>query len=471
MDLNSVKANKAAAAEFMEAEITSVIKEFGKRGPGSEGEKKACEYMADTLRDLGCDDVKVEPFELHPAAFMGWIYITVTLILAAFGLFFVPHFAGRIVSVVLIVVGMVIMIGEFVMYRKVVDKIYPKKVSHNVTAVKKPTGEVRRRVFFNGHPDAACEWTFNYLGGGVLFGGHVIFSIIGVLYLLGVTIASFFVEGILITQLALGTLCFVPAWLLMYIMWNEGQIVDGANDNLTGCYMGIAVLKALKDAGIELEHTEIGVLISGAEEAGLRGAKAWAAAHKDDYKDVPTYIIAYDTIRESKYLQVNKRDLNASVKADEDISRRFKAAADSLGVNCLEGSVPFLRRDGLRGVQSGRLPRGRHHRHGPQSQELLPHPLRQLRQSRQGMSCGLLRGVRAGARRLRERGQVIFREKTSRPVRGGFFLSFCGCFDKTARITTKQGELPRKAEDRVGTGRTPARSNAAIKGGYCLSGA
>ena len=161
MNLNSVKANKAAAAEFMEAEITSVIKEFGKRGPGSEGEKKACEYMADTLRDLGCDDVKVEPFELHPAAFMGWIYITVTLILAAFGLFFVPHFAGRIVSVVLIVVGMAIMIGEFVMYRKVVDKIYPKKVSHNVTAVKKPTGEVRRRVFFNGHPDAACEWTFN----------------------------------------------------------------------------------------------------------------------------------------------------------------------------------------------------------------------------------------------------------------------------------------------------------------------
>lgn len=353
MDLNSVKANKAAAAEFMEAEITSVIKEFGKRGPGSEGEKKACEYMADTLRDLGCDDVKVEPFELHPAAFMGWIYITVTLILAAFGLFFVPHFAGRIVSVVLIVVGMAIMIGEFVMYRKVVDKIYPKKVSHNVTAVKKPTGEVRRRVFFNGHPDAACEWTFNYLGGGVLFGGHVIFSIIGVLYLLGVTIASFFVEGILITQLALGTLCFVPAWLLMYIMWNEGQIVDGANDNLTGCYMGIAVLKALKDAGIELEHTEIGVLISGAEEAGLRGAKAWVAAHKDDYKDVPTYIIAYDTIRESKYLQVNKRDLNASVKADEDISRRFKAAADSLGVNCLEGSVPFGATDSAAFNQGG----------------------------------------------------------------------------------------------------------------------
>ncbi len=353
MDLKRVLDSKADAADFMESEIATVIQQFGKRDPGSKGEAKACEYMAQQLHDLGCDDVKVEPFELHPAAFMGWIYITVTLMLAAFALFFVPHIAGRIISVVLVVIGMSIMICEFVMYRQLVDNLFPKKISHNVTATKKPTGEIKQRVFFNGHPDSACEWTFNYLGGGVLFGGHVVYSIIGVVYFLGVTIASFFVEGQIITQLALGTLCVVPAWILMYFMWNEGQVVDGANDNLTGCYMGIAILKALKDAKIQLKHTEIGVIISGSEEAGLRGAKAWTKAHKNDYKDVPTYIVAYDTIRESKFLQVNRRDLNGFVKADEEISDRFKNAADEIGVLCLNGSVPFGSTDSTAFNQGG----------------------------------------------------------------------------------------------------------------------
>ena len=354
MNLNAIKNKKAEAAEYMGEEITSVIAECGKRDPGSEGEKAACERMAQQLSDYGCDDVKVESFELHPAAFMGWIYITVTLVLVAFGLFFVPHFAAQIVSVVLIAVGAAIMFGEFIMYRRTVDKLYPKKVSHNVTATKKPAGEVKCRIFYNGHPDAACEWTFNYLGGGVLFGAHVVIGILGMLYLLGVLIASFFVDDAdLVLRLGLGTLTFVPSWLLYYVLWNEKRVVDGANDNLTGCYMGIAVLKALQDEGIELEHTEVGVIISGSEEAGLRGAKAWCEAHKDDYKDVPTYIVSYDTIHEGKFLQVNERDLNATVKADEEISRRFKAAADKLGITCHTGNVPFGATDSAAFNQGG----------------------------------------------------------------------------------------------------------------------
>ncbi len=354
MNLNSVKNAKAAAADFMETEIKTVITRFGKRGPGMDGEKKACEYMADQLKDYGCDDVKVEPFDLHPAAFMGWIYITVSLVLAAFVLFFVPHIAARIVALVLVAVGAVVMLGEFIMYRKVVDKIYPKMTSCNVTAVKKPTGEVKQRIFYNGHPDAACEWTFNYLGGGVLFGAHVVFGIIGLVYLFAILIASFFLDDAdLVLRLGLGTLVFVPSWILYYVLWNEKRIVDGANDNLTGCYMGIAILKALKEQGIELENTEVGVIISGSEEAGLRGAKEWAKAHKNDYNDVPTFIIAYDTIHEGKFLQVNQKDLNATVKADAEISRRFKEAADKLGITCNVGNVPFGATDSAAFNQGG----------------------------------------------------------------------------------------------------------------------
>lgn len=48
-------------------------------------------------------------------------------------------------------------------------------------------------------------------------------------------------------------LVFVPFLIGLYWMWNENRVVDGANDNLSGCYMGIAILKALKEEGIEFE--------------------------------------------------------------------------------------------------------------------------------------------------------------------------------------------------------------------------
>ena len=116
----------------------------------------------------------------------------------------------------------------------------------------------------------------------------------------------------------------------LYWMWNKHRIVDGANDNLSGCYMGISILKELQDAGIELENTEIGVILSGSEEAGLRGAKAWCEQHQGEFDDVPTFIFSYDTIHDPKYLMTNYRDLNGTVKADKDVSDLFMERPKSL---------------------------------------------------------------------------------------------------------------------------------------------
>ena len=106
--------------------------------------------------------------------------------------------------------------------------------------------------------------------------------------------------------------------------------------------MGIAVMKALQDAGITFENTEIGVVLTGSEEAGLRGSKAWCEAHKGEYQDVPTFFFSYDTIHDPKYLMTNYRDLNGTVKADKDVSDLFMEAAQELNVHCIKGWVPPL---------------------------------------------------------------------------------------------------------------------------------
>ena len=342
MDLSKIIAKKDWAAKYMVDEITHICKDMPKRSPGSEGEKQACEYMADVLKnECGCEKVSVESFKENPGSFYGWIYITITCCFLAFLTYFlnIPW-----LSIILIVFGLALAVLQFGMYFKTVDKLFPEKTGHNVTAIKKCSGETKRRIVFNGHPDAAWEWPVNYHLRGAAFEAHAIICALGAVYV--IIISALKIAGntdpAMLTKLGLGTIAFFPFWVGLYFMWNKKRIVDGANDNLSGCYMGIAILKALKDEGIELENTEIGVVLTGSEEAGLRGAKAWCEAHKGEFDDVPTFIYSYDTIHDPKYLMTNYRDLNATVKADKDVSDLFMECAKDLGIKCSKGMVPPL---------------------------------------------------------------------------------------------------------------------------------
>ena len=89
MDFKKIIEQKDSAAKYIIDEITHIIKTCGKRDPGSEGEKKSCEYMADVLKnECGCEDVKIESYKVNPRAFYGWIYFTCTFVLLSVVLFF-----------------------------------------------------------------------------------------------------------------------------------------------------------------------------------------------------------------------------------------------------------------------------------------------------------------------------------------------------------------------------------------------
>ena len=342
MDLRKIIDKKDEAAQFMIDEITHICTKFEKRGPGSYGEQQACEYMADQLKELGCDTTYVDEFKENPGSFFGWIYITITCcFLALASYFFMP-----VLSIVFIAVGLTLCVLQFGLYKKTVDKLFKEKIGHNAAGFKKPTGEVKRRIIFNGHPDGAWEWPFKYMFTYLGFDIHMIVCFIGAFYTVGIAIANLagaFAENPeLGTKLGLGGLVFAPFWFGLYFMWNRNKIVDGANDNLSGCYIGIAILKALKDEGIELENTEIGVVLTGSEEAGLRGAKAWCEAHAHEFNDVPTFVYSYDTITQPEYMQANYRDLNSTVKVDKDVSDLYVEACEELGIKCGKGVVPPL---------------------------------------------------------------------------------------------------------------------------------
>ena len=340
MNLKNIIDNKDKYAQYMVDEITHICTKLPKRGPGSEGEKLSCEYMGEEMKKLGCDRVSVEGFKENPDSFYGWIYFTISccfLALASF--FFMP-----VLSIVFIAIGLTLCILQFGLYKKTVDKLFKEETGHNVAGFKKPTGEVKRRIIFNGHPDGAWEWPFKYKFTYLGFDIHMMVCFAGAFYTLAIAILKLagVLEGDLATKLGLIGLVFAPFWFGLYFMWNKKRVVDGANDNLSGCYIGMAILKALHDEGIEFENTEIGVVCTGSEGAGLRGAKAWAAAHADEMKDVPTFVFSYDTIAQNEQLMVNYRDLNATVKTDKEVGDLFFEACEELGIPCKKGFVPPL---------------------------------------------------------------------------------------------------------------------------------
>ena len=327
------------AIDFVLREITHICHDMKKRAPGSEGEREAAAYMAESLeKDCGCKDVRIETFQEHPASFYSYFYFSATFdTLCAVSFFIRPW-----LSILFGGLALILFLFHFVLYRKPIDPFFPEKESVNVTAVKKCSGEIRQRVFLNGHMDAAWEFPLNYHFGGVVFEIPGIMATVGVFFYITLSIFALCGAGSWTRLAGLCGILFVPFFLLLTITYNPKRVVDGANDNLSGCYIGIAILREMERRGICLAHTEVGVILTGSEEAGLRGAKAWARAHKNDFKDVPTYIISFDTIHDPKQLAVNTRDLNSTVQSDPELCDLFLQAAAEAGVPCKKGIVPLF---------------------------------------------------------------------------------------------------------------------------------
>ena len=288
--------------------------------------------------DCGCKDVKIERFSEHPASFYSYFFFSATFDCLCAAFFFLQPWLSMLFGLI----AYAIFISHFVLYKKPLDPLFPERESINVTAVRPCSGEVKRRIFLNGHTDAAWEFPLNYLFGGIVFEIPGAAAVFGVLYYIMLSVCVICGAGAWTLTAGLCGLVFVPFFVLVAFTYNPKRIVDGANDNLSGCYMGISVLREMERLGVTLEQTEVGVILTGSEEAGLRGAKAWVKAHSDEYKDVPTYIVSYDTIHDPQQLMVNLRDLNGTVKSDPELGKMFLDAAEKAGVPCKKGVVPLL---------------------------------------------------------------------------------------------------------------------------------
>jgi len=321
--------------------IAYVCKNFKNRSPGSESEKKAQEYFAKELANYA-DEVKSETFTLHPKGFMGFIPIVSVLMIISVVLFFVQKYVRNpvfpYISAVLTLISIAMFLFEFLFYREFIDFLFPKAESVNVYAVRKVKNEPKRRIIFGGHADAAHEWTYSLhgqiktllpvMGGGILstFGLMFVFLI----YIIKGTPDLNAGAWNVISWLSLVTIVFYIA-LMFFINWRV--IVDGANDNLSACFVSIGILREMAKNDFRYDDTEVGVIITGSEEAGLRGALAFGKKHAKELNEIETIIIPLETLRETKHLAIYALDQTGTVRNDKKVGELLRRAGKNVGID------------------------------------------------------------------------------------------------------------------------------------------
>ena len=143
------------------------------------------------------------------------------------------------------------------------------------------------------------------------------------------------------------------ASVIFFVNWK--LVVDGANDDLTGVFTSMAVLLYLKNNNISFENTEVIAVSMGAEEEGLRGSKAFAELHGDEYKNdgVETVFVALDTLRDYEFMGVVTKDMTATVKLDKSACALMKKASENAGVNVNFTTTPLGSTDAAAMQQGG----------------------------------------------------------------------------------------------------------------------
>jgi hypothetical protein len=328
--------------DYMYDLIERVMKEIGPRESCSDAEKECGRLFASEIAPA-CEKVETEKFTCRPRAFMGFFPYLVLLYLAGLVLYFFLPAA----SVVLAGIGILVLFLEVVRYKELIDPLFGKREGENIAGFIRPSGQVARRVYVSGHFDAAYEFNI-WLWFKSLSPAVMVTALVSVVLLLGFGLARAIVqptgtpEGTVWWVFGIILLALSP-FVLMFFFFHTGKVVPGAMDDMAAVAVVAGLGKYLAEAESKGEFypqsTEVVLLGLSSEEAGLRGAKRYVAAHLDD--PVPSSGIFLDGIYDEQFFSVFTRELWPGSKLDEGLVSLVEEAADANGFEVKRAMLPL----------------------------------------------------------------------------------------------------------------------------------
>lgn len=339
---------------------------IGPRLPGSEGETKYAEYMAEQMEKIGVK-AHTDKFFVAPRSaigglpYAGWVGVALSVL---------AYIALQVTSLWILmgcvaIVAILWLVSCCFLYAKWSDMFFRRRISRNVYGSVEPEdGKVDYNIILSGHLDTC--WTWNHsenmykyrnskpivgilaMYGKVGFGAVCFFAMafisifMGVVYgaeACGATWATTFIAskafGIINTIMYF--LPLVTAIGSMFVaVWNDSHDENaspGAMDNATGCALAFEVLKYFKENPDKLpKGCRITALNVGSEEAGLRGSMDFANEHKNDDICRNAWNINIDSVADEDFFEVVIKDDWQNCRFDTDLEKMFKETFKELNI-------------------------------------------------------------------------------------------------------------------------------------------
>jgi len=277
------------------ATIFSKLSEWPSRGAGTEDEMMAREMLTTELLGEPGVDVAEEGL-MAPSSYLPFFW------LIALGQAFAVGF-GEIGPYVAMLVGALFLVSHLLFFDWRISPLIwlmPKKLTANLVATK---GAGRRLVILMAHldsapasfayrPDQVKNFAVNiYMGTFIVALGFIV----PLLDAYGLH-APFWLRLLFVGAL------LVQVFIASIDHWRCGY-TPGANDNLSG-------VAAATEAASRLwrkmpKDTEVRLVITSAEEAGMLGAQHYSRVHEDELKARVTHIVNFDTVgsKNLKYIR------------------------------------------------------------------------------------------------------------------------------------------------------------------------
>lgn len=300
--------------------------EIGSRGPTSENEKKAANYIERTMKSIGMD-VEAEEFKSKTSSFAIFAIDIIFFVVAAI-IFPMNALAAFLVSLVAVAV----LIAEMNM-KEVLSKIMPKRKSRNIIGKIAPANKAEKQVVLMGHYDSAKPMLlFNpaavrYFD--LLFIAAFLSMIFNtVFYGLGTMLSLFPSTNMYSTYLWYASFPFVGYMSVIFLIVAHGELftkpTHGANDNASGVSVILQVAETLSNK--RLKNTQLLCIATGCEEAGTVGTMRYLDKHAKELQG--SFMFSLDCVGIGNLKYAVKEGIMKTISVPDELANLVKETAE-----------------------------------------------------------------------------------------------------------------------------------------------
>jgi hypothetical protein len=297
---------------------------FDGRLAGTDAERRAANHLAGKLR-AGGHRADVEPIYVHPQAPLVWA-AHATLALAG-SLVAVAEPAAGFALVLLAATSMYLDLNT---RAHLLRTLFFRRASQNVVAPGQDAAAPARLVLA-AHYDAGRT--------GLVFRSNradrldrllsfphtrlLFWSAASLLPMLGARMAGVDSDAISVLQLPPTLLLLIAVFLLIDIQLSP--VAPGANDNASGVALALALAERLRHE--PPRNLDVWVLLTGAEECGLEGMRAFARSRRKSFDPETTFVLALDSVGAGEIRWVASEGLTVSFEMDARLQELCDAVA------------------------------------------------------------------------------------------------------------------------------------------------